>query len=162
MSPAPVWVRIPGSHHPGTRLCLVPGFRDPGSVLILGQVTQYGNPYLICITTPTQIEPQVCTGTVRSSCWRLFFVRQVIIRFNDKFVHVILVTQGRLNFLTFLDMNTVQEYERNLHKLKLRICKMHMHRQHDVHWCSGGVRNQGICRHVINPDHSFVLCAPEM
>ena len=28
---------------------LVPGFRDPESVLILGQVTQYGNPYLICI-----------------------------------------------------------------------------------------------------------------
>ena len=50
MSPAPVFVRIPGSHHPGTRLHLVPGFRDPGSVLILGQVTQYGNPYLICIT----------------------------------------------------------------------------------------------------------------
>ena len=50
MSPAPVFVRIPGSHHPGTRLRLVPGFRDPGSVLILGQVTQYGNPYLICIT----------------------------------------------------------------------------------------------------------------
>ena len=50
MSPAPVFLRIPGSHHPGTRLRLVPGFRDPGSVLILGQVTQYGNPYLICIT----------------------------------------------------------------------------------------------------------------
>ena len=50
MSPAPVFVRIPGSHHPGTRLRLVPGFRDPGSVLILGQVTQYGNPYLICIS----------------------------------------------------------------------------------------------------------------
>ena len=49
MSPAPVFVRIPGSHHPATRLRLVPGFRDPGSVLILGQVTQYGNPYLICI-----------------------------------------------------------------------------------------------------------------
>ena len=47
---APVFVRIPGSHHPGTRLRLVPGFSDPGSVLILGQVTQYGNPYLICIT----------------------------------------------------------------------------------------------------------------
>ena len=43
MSPAPVFVRISGSHHPG--------FRDPGSVLILGQVTQYGNPYLTCITT---------------------------------------------------------------------------------------------------------------
>ena len=41
-----------GSRDPttrGTRLRLVPGFRDPGSVLILGQVTQYGNPYLICI-----------------------------------------------------------------------------------------------------------------
>ena len=50
MSPAPVFVRIPGSHHPGIRLRLIPGFRDPGSVLILGQVTQYGNPYLICIT----------------------------------------------------------------------------------------------------------------
>ena len=50
MSPVPVFVRIPGSHHPGTRLRLVPGFRDPGAVLILGQVTQYGNPYLICIT----------------------------------------------------------------------------------------------------------------
>ena len=50
-SPAPVFVQIPGSHHPGTRLRLVPGFRDPGSVLILGQVTQYGNPYLICITS---------------------------------------------------------------------------------------------------------------
>ena len=50
VSPAPVFVRIPGSHHPGTRLRLVPGFRDPGSILILGQVTQYGNPYLICIT----------------------------------------------------------------------------------------------------------------
>ena len=34
-----------GSRDPttlGTRLRLVPGFRDPGSVLILGQVTQYG------------------------------------------------------------------------------------------------------------------------
>ena len=35
-----------GSRDPTTRV----GFRDPGSVLILGQVTQYGNPYLICIT----------------------------------------------------------------------------------------------------------------
>ena len=51
MSPAPVFVRIPGSHHPGIRLRLIPGFRDPGSVLILGQVTQYGNPYLICIAS---------------------------------------------------------------------------------------------------------------
>ena len=34
-----------------TRVRLVPGFRDPGSVLILGQETQYGNPCLICITT---------------------------------------------------------------------------------------------------------------
>ena len=50
MSPAPAFVRIPGSHHPGTRVRLVPESRDPGSVLILGQVTQYGNPYLICIT----------------------------------------------------------------------------------------------------------------
>ena len=49
VSPAPVFVQIPGSHHLGTRLRLVSGFRDPGSVLILGQVTQYGNPYLICI-----------------------------------------------------------------------------------------------------------------
>ena len=51
MSPAPVFVQIPGSHHPGTRLRLVPGFRDPRSILILGQVTQYGNTYLICITS---------------------------------------------------------------------------------------------------------------
>ena len=51
VSPVPVFVRIPVSHHPGTRLRLVPGFRDLGSVLILGQVTQYGNPYLICIFT---------------------------------------------------------------------------------------------------------------
>ena len=36
-----------GSRDPTTR---VPGFRDPGSVLIQGQVTQHGNPYLICIT----------------------------------------------------------------------------------------------------------------
>ena len=50
MSPAPVFVRIPGSHNPGTRLRLVTWLRDPGSVLILGQVTQYGNPYLICIS----------------------------------------------------------------------------------------------------------------
>ena len=28
---------------------LIPVFRDPESILILGQVTQYGNPYLICI-----------------------------------------------------------------------------------------------------------------
>ena len=54
MSPAPVFVRIPGSHHPGIRLRLIPGFRDPGSILILGQVTQYGNPYLICITLIAQ------------------------------------------------------------------------------------------------------------
>ena len=63
MSPAPVFVRIPGSHHPGTRLRLVPGFRDPGSVLILGQVTQYGNPYLICITLC--INP-FCTGCLNA------------------------------------------------------------------------------------------------
>ena len=56
MSPAPVFVRIPGSHHPGIRLRLIPGFRDPGSVLILGQVTQYGNPYLICIINEIDIE----------------------------------------------------------------------------------------------------------
>ena len=49
VSPAPVFVQIPGSHHPGTRLRLASGFRDPGSILRLGQVTQYGNPYLICI-----------------------------------------------------------------------------------------------------------------
>ena len=46
-----------GSHHPGTWLRLVPGFKDPGSVLILGQVTQYGNPYLICITKKS---PKLC------------------------------------------------------------------------------------------------------
>ena len=40
----------PGIPPPGTRLHFVPGFRDPGSVLILGQETQYGNPYLICMT----------------------------------------------------------------------------------------------------------------
>ena len=49
VSPAPVFVRIPGSHYPGTRIRLVPRFRDPGSVPKLGQVTPYGNPYLICI-----------------------------------------------------------------------------------------------------------------
>ena len=42
VSPAPVFVRIPGSHHPGT-------------VLILGQVTEYGNPYLICKTWQVQV-----------------------------------------------------------------------------------------------------------
>ena len=63
MSPAPVFVRIPGSHHPGIRLRLIPGFRDPGSVLILGQVTQYGNPYLICITCAFHIP---CTHTPES------------------------------------------------------------------------------------------------
>ena len=63
MSRAPVWVRIPGSHHPGTRLRLVPGFRDPGSVLILGHVTQYDNPYLICIAMEM---PEYCTK--RSIC----------------------------------------------------------------------------------------------
>ena len=72
MSPAPVFVRIPGSHHPGSRLRLVPGFRDPGSVLILGQVTQYGDPYLICITLVKglmfiQINEKYGT-VVRSSC----------------------------------------------------------------------------------------------
>ena len=41
--------RIPS---PGTRRRhrLVSGSRDPWSLLILGQVTQYGNPYLISIT----------------------------------------------------------------------------------------------------------------
>ena len=53
VSHAPVFARIPGSHHPDTRLRLLPGFRDPGSVLILGQVKQYGNPYLICIAKVT-------------------------------------------------------------------------------------------------------------
>ena len=50
LPPAPAFARIPGSHHPGTRLCLVPEFKGSGSLLKLGQVTQYGNPYLICIT----------------------------------------------------------------------------------------------------------------
>ena len=50
VSPAPVFTRIPASHHSVTRLHLIPGFREPGSVLVLGQVTQYGHPYLICIT----------------------------------------------------------------------------------------------------------------
>ena len=36
-------------HGPNTRLHLVPGFMDSGSVLILEQVTQCGNPYLICV-----------------------------------------------------------------------------------------------------------------
>ena len=54
---------IPGSHHPGTRLRLVPGFRDPGSVLILGHVTQYDNLYLICIAMEM---PEYCTK--RSIC----------------------------------------------------------------------------------------------
>ena len=35
MTPAPVFVRIPGSHHPGTWLRLVPGIRELGSVLIV-------------------------------------------------------------------------------------------------------------------------------
>ena len=39
----------PGVPPQDTRLRLVPGFRDPGYVLIQGQVAQYGNPYLICI-----------------------------------------------------------------------------------------------------------------
>ena len=30
VSPAPVWVRIPGSLNPGTRRSRVPGWRDPG------------------------------------------------------------------------------------------------------------------------------------
>ena len=34
---------------------LVPGFRAPGSVVIPGQETQYGNQYFICIT---EIAPQ--------------------------------------------------------------------------------------------------------
>ena len=54
-SPAPVFVRIPGSHHPGTWLCLVPGFRDQGSVLILRQLTQYGNPYSYLVPIPIPI-----------------------------------------------------------------------------------------------------------
>ena len=56
VSPAPVFVRIPGSRHPGTRLRLVPGFRDPGSVLILGQVTEYGNPYFVCIAQSIEFQ----------------------------------------------------------------------------------------------------------
>ena len=49
VSPAPVFIGIPGFHHLGIQLCLVPGFRDPVSILILGQVTGYGNPYFICL-----------------------------------------------------------------------------------------------------------------
>ena len=41
---------IQESNNLDTRLRLVPGFMDPGSVLILGQMTQYGNPYSICIS----------------------------------------------------------------------------------------------------------------
>ena len=69
MSPAPVFVRIPGSHHPGIRLCLIPGFRDPGSVLILGQVTQYGNPYLICITSNKPVLGGCRTGDRPGGNW---------------------------------------------------------------------------------------------
>ena len=77
MSPAQVFVRIPGSHHPGTRLRLVSGFRDPGSVLILGQVTQYGNPYLICtqhyamtdIDTDKVYQCYLRKGKVYRSCY---------------------------------------------------------------------------------------------
>ena len=36
-------------HGTNTRLHLVPGLMVSGSVLILGQVTQCGNPYLICV-----------------------------------------------------------------------------------------------------------------
>ena len=46
-------------------------FRDPGSVLILGQVTQYGNPYLICIAHG--VFWQSCVRLVivcRGSVWR--------------------------------------------------------------------------------------------
>ena len=76
MSPAPVFVRIPGSHHPGTRLRLVPGFRDPGSVLILGQVSQYGNPYLICITAHGSVSNEpgsvtwLATKYLKTVSWR--------------------------------------------------------------------------------------------
>ena len=56
VSPASVFVRTPEPHHPGTRLHLVPGLKDLGSLLILEQVKQYGNPNLICITEyPIQI-----------------------------------------------------------------------------------------------------------
>ena len=40
----------PGIPPPGYSATPRTRVRDPGSVLILGQVTQYGNPYLICIT----------------------------------------------------------------------------------------------------------------
>ena len=40
----------PGIPPTGCEANLVPGFMDPGSVLILGQVTEYGESYLICIT----------------------------------------------------------------------------------------------------------------
>ena len=66
VSPATVFVRILGSCHPGTRLPLVPGLMNVGSVLILGQVTQYGNPLLTCIALGgVRIAPSVCS--------RLFF-----------------------------------------------------------------------------------------
>ena len=45
VSPALVSVRIPRS------LRLVPGFRNPGSVIILEHMIHYGNPYLSCIIT---------------------------------------------------------------------------------------------------------------
>ena len=80
MSPAPVFVRIPGSHHPGTRLRLVPGFRDPGSVLILGQVTQYGNPYLICIA---QSQDSLTIASFSSTRFRVNSIPELELQFNS-------------------------------------------------------------------------------
>ena len=48
-----------------TLLRLIPGFRDPGSVLILGQVTQYGNPYLICIAPMVRLSNGYGNGVRR-------------------------------------------------------------------------------------------------
>ena len=40
---------ITGSQLQGTRFRFAHGFKDPGSKIVLGHVTQYGNPYLIFI-----------------------------------------------------------------------------------------------------------------
>ena len=98
VSSAPV--RIQWSHHPGARRRLVSGFRDSGSVLILGQVTQYGNPYLTCVTKYNDTWlPKV--GRMRIDDWhdvkdlqgcKSIYLDYLALRFDhDWYIHLVFV-----------------------------------------------------------------------
>ena len=137
MSPAPVFVRIPGSHHPGIRLRLIPGFRDPGSVLILGQVTQYGNPYLICIAIRSFVQRLIRANTIETLIINSTIMPQKSVRTRYE-LQLFSYFRGNVTVSTFCSTKCRWSYvfvvERNLSKWVQRGSVPHFCVDETIYW----------------------------